>query len=276
MKPTETDLRKLLTDHAHVRGGGEPPARLDVIVRRGRRIRRTRRTLAASTAAVLAVTALGLVNGLLAGPPQANVATVAQPPVDSAQVEPGPELPGTFIVKLGAKQFDLPLLRSQRFETMGVARTVAFSPTSFSTGYKVVCDDPQAWVVTSGKTKSGEPSGTAGRCGAGGGGHHDELSAPSDWLKRPQSMRVWVFPADAPVQKVAEAVTGCPPSTKSKGCDESAQSVALFHPEVLERLSAEVRERPGRWAVGIYDRPAETDSISDDKPSAVSSSVPTP
>lgn len=266
MTPTETDLRKLLADHAL---GGEPSARLDTIVRRAHRIRRTRRALTAGTAAVLAVTVAGLVNGLLTGSPRANVATAAQPPADSAQVEPGPKLPDKFTVILGAKKFDLPLLQSQRFETMGVARTVKFSPTSFSTGFKVVCDDPQAWVVTSGKLKGGERGGSVGRCGdSSGGQHHDELSAPSDWLKRPQSMQIWVFPADAPVQKVAKAV-GCRPITKSSGCDETAESEALTRPEVLERLSAEVGERPGRWAFGIYDRPEETTSVPSGQPSAV-------
>ncbi|WP_188188705.1 hypothetical protein [Nonomuraea sp. SYSU D8015] len=269
MRHTETDLRRLLTDQAHRQGGGEPSVRLDAIVRRGRRLRRTRRALTAGTAVVLAVTAVGLVNGLLPRSPRANVATAAQPPVNSAQIEPGPKLPDMFNVRLGAVEFDLPLIHSQRFETMGVARTVTFSPSSFSTGYKVVCDDPRAWVVTAGKLKGGERGGGVGRCGDSAGGHHDERSAPSDWLKRPQSMQVWVFPADAPVKKVAKAVTGCPSAIKSRGCDEAAQSRALFDPEVLERLSAEVGERPGRWAVGIYDRPAGTDSVPNGEPTAV-------
>ncbi|MGN9836726.1 hypothetical protein ACTMTI_01255 [Nonomuraea sp. H19] len=254
MKRTESDLRTVLTEHAD---GGESPAHLDAIVRRGRRMRRNRRAVTAGTAVAFAVIAAGLVNGLL---PRVDKATVAQPPVDSARVEPGPQLPDRFMVRLGAEEFDLPLLHSERFETMGVARTVTFSPTSFSTGYRVVCDDPRAWVVTSGKGKGGELIGAVVRCGRSTGGHHDERSAPTGWLKRPQSMRIWVFPADAPVRKVVKAVTGCPPIQKSRGCDEAAQSRGLMRPEVLERLSAEVGERPGRWAVGIYDRPAGTTS----------------
>ncbi|GAA3473276.1 sigma factor [Nonomuraea roseola] len=192
-----------------------------------------------------------------AGPPGPGETSVAQRPVDSAQVEPGPKLPERFPVVLGAVKFDLSLIDSQRFETMGVARTVTFTPTSLSTGHTVVCDDPQAWVVIRGKLKGGEMGGSAGRCGESVGGHHDRLSAPSGWLKRPQSLQVWVFPADAPVREVAEAVTGCRPLVKSKGCDETALSRELMNPEVRERLSAKVGEVPGRWAVGIYDRPGK-------------------
>ncbi|GGP17486.1 hypothetical protein LDL08_43060 [Nonomuraea glycinis] len=269
MRSTENDLRQLLNEHAQEKSAGEPPAHLDAIVRRGRRIGRTRRAVAAGATVAVVVTAAGLMNGLLIGSPSADVATLAQSPADSAQVEPGPKLPEKFSVVLGAERFDLPLIHSQRFETMGVARTVTFSPTSFSTGQKVVCDDPQAWVVTAQRLKSGELGGSAGRCESSVSSHHDRLSAPSDWLKRPQSLQVWVFPADAPVRQVAEVVTGCPQTPVSKGCDESAQSQALMRPEVRERLSAEVGERPGRWAVGVYDRPAQTTSGPSGAPSTV-------
>ncbi|MDR8410446.1 hypothetical protein MTP10_17090 [Nonomuraea sp. 3-1Str] len=259
MRHTESDLRDFLAEHARHRTGGEPSPQLDAIVRRGRRMRRTRRAATAVTATALAVTAAGLVNGLVAGPPRAQHAAVAQRPVDMAQVKTGPELPGEFHVVLGAEEYDLPLLHSERFATTGVGRTVTFAPTSFSTGYKVVCDDPRAWVVTVLPLKGGETGGTAGRCTGRGGGHHDELSAPSGWLKGPQSLQVWVFPADAPVREAAKALTDCRPApeSRSKGCDdESVQARALMRPRVRERLSALVGERPGRWAVGVYDRPA--------------------
>jgi hypothetical protein len=104
------------------------------------------------------------------------------------------------------------------------------------------------------------------------GGHHDQLSAPTDWLKKPQSLQIWVFPADAPIREVAKAVTDCKPTPKSKSTecddDESTASWALRRPEVLERLSAEVGERPGNWAVGVYDRPAGAESVPTGEPSA--------
>ncbi|GAA5068786.1 hypothetical protein HNP84_009065 [Thermocatellispora tengchongensis] len=257
MTYTESDLRRLLTERVREQDGGEPSAHLDAIVRRGRRTRRTRRAMAAGGALALAVAAAGLMNVLPAAQPGTGETAAAQQRADSARVERGPELPETYAVVLGAERFDLALIHSRHFETMGVAQKVTFSPSTFSTGYKVVCDDPRAWVVTVERLKGGEPGGTAGRCDSSVGGHHDRLSAPSDWLKRPQSLQVWVFPADAPVREVAEAVTGCPVTPVSKDCDEKAQSQALMRPEVRERLSAQLGERPGRWAVGVYDRPAE-------------------
>ncbi|GAA2996206.1 hypothetical protein [Streptosporangium longisporum] len=268
MRHTESELRKLLTEHGGERAHHGPSVHLDAIVKRGRRTRRIRRAVTGGTAAAFAVAAVGLVNGLLTGPSGMAETMVAQRSADSAQVDPGPKLPEKFPVVLGANKFDLPLIHSQRFKTEGVTRTVTFTPSSFFTGYKVVCDDPRAWVVTSHQLKSGEGGGTAGRCREGVGGHHDRLSAPSDWLKRPQSMQVWVFPADAPVKEVAKAVTGCRPIWKSKGCDETAQSRELMHPEVRERLLAEIGEQPGGWAVGIYDRSATAEPAPNGEPPA--------
>ncbi|MGW0806172.1 hypothetical protein [Nonomuraea sp. NPDC002799] len=251
MRPTESNLRTLLEKHAHHATGREPVPHLDAIIRRGRRTRRARRAL--SVGAALAVTATAAV--LLTGPVRTDRAVVAQPP-SSARVEAAPALPESFPVVLGAERFSLSLIHSQRFNTTGVDRTVTFTPASVSTGYKVVCGDPQAWVVVSSPLKSGEPGGTSGRCGDGVGGHHDRLSAPSGWLKGPHAIQVWVFPSDAPVVRVAEELGRCLRFTKSATCDERAAGAALSHPDVLERLSAEVGERPGEWAVGIYDRPA--------------------
>ncbi|GAA4180426.1 hypothetical protein GCM10022252_03250 [Streptosporangium oxazolinicum] len=274
MRHTESDLRKLLTEHGGERAHHGPAVHLDAIVKRGRRTRRIRRAVIAGTAAVFAVAAVGLVNGPLTGPSGRAETTVAQRPVDSVQVDPGPELPEEFPVVLGAEKIDLPLIHSQRFETEGVTWTVTFTPSSTSTGYKVVCTDPRAWVVIAQQLKSGEPGGTVGRCKDSVGGQHDRLSAPSNWLKRPQSLQVWVFPADAPVGEVAKAVTGCEPIRKSKGCDEAAQSYALKSPKVRERLLAEIGEQPGRWAVGIYDRPAPAEPVPNGEPPTKSTSTP--
>ncbi|MFC5821313.1 hypothetical protein [Nonomuraea harbinensis] len=260
MTHSTSDLERLLNERGQERAGGGPTAHLDRIIRRGRRIRRARRAVAAGGTLAIAVVAAGLVNGLLAGASRPDRSTVAQSPADSAQVKPAVKLPESFHVVLGGKNFYLPLLRSERFTTTGAAKTVTFTPASYYTGYKVVCDDPRAWVVIQTKLKSGEIGGTSGRCDPPSGGHHDKLSAPADWLKRPQSLKVWVFPADAPVREVAQAVAGCPLTPKSKECDDEAAAHALMRPEVLERLSSEVGERPGSWAVGVYDRPSPTPS----------------
>ncbi|WP_043628651.1 hypothetical protein [Nonomuraea candida] len=245
MRHEESDLRELLTVRAEA---GQPSVSLDAIVRRGRRIRRKRRALASGVAA--AVAAVVLVNGL----PRTEGPPVAAEPPDSAVVDQGPELPATFPVRLGGTRVDLTLAHPFRFDTVGATWTVIFEPTSHWTSYRVVCDDPRAWVVTSQRLKGGETGGTAARCDGLLGGHHDKLSTPSDWLRRPQSIRVWVFPADAPVREVAQEVTGCP--SPAGECDESAQEQALMNADVRERLLARVGERPGNWAIGIYDRPA--------------------
>ncbi|MEV0383197.1 hypothetical protein [Nonomuraea sp. NPDC050643] len=255
MRHTETDLRRFLTEHSQARDHGEPPAHLDAIVRRGRRIRRTRRMLTAGATLACAVAAVGLANSLLIGP-QAIPSVAAQPPVDSAEVvEPGPKPPEEFQVVLGATKFAMPLLDSQRFDTMGAAQTVTFTPASHDTGFKVVCDDPEAWVVLQQRLKNGEQGGSSGRCKDGVGGHGDEKSVPSDWLEGPQSMKVWVFPADAPVEEVVKDTVACPKGMKE--CAEHIVTWGLSQPKVLERLSEEIGERPGRWAVGIYDRPVK-------------------
>ncbi|MED7923877.1 hypothetical protein SMD20_06525 [Nonomuraea sp. LP-02] len=249
MSHTESDLRALLDERGHHPAGGEPAASLDAIVRRGRRIRRGRRALAAGGALAAAVTlAFALPVIRQEAPP---VSMTARQPADTARMDRAPEPPASYQVVLFTERFELPLIHAERFSTVGVPRTVTFSPASVYTGYKVVCADPRAWVVTFIDTKGGEPGGTSGRCGKGGGGHHDGLSAPSGWLKRPQSLETWVFPADAPIRKVMESIAGC----DRTGCDETDQARALRDPEVRDRLAAEVGEQPGAWAVGVYDAP---------------------
>jgi hypothetical protein len=259
MRYTESDLRTLLDEHGRERAGREPAAPLDAIVRRGRRMRRTRRAVTAGAGVAFTVAAVALGTGLLTGRPEADRTTVAARPADSARPAQWPKLPDRFPVVLGAEKFDLRPIYAGRFETVGGGQTLTFTPTSYSTGIKVACADPRAWVVVAMPLKGGETGGTAGRCGESVGGHHDRLSAPSGWLKRPQSIRIWVFPADTPIREVA-----C--RKMSEECDESAQGRALLRPEVRDRLSAIVGEQPGRWTAGIYDRAGKHPSAPDGEP----------
>ncbi|MFI6921291.1 hypothetical protein ACIBIZ_15150 [Nonomuraea spiralis] len=269
MRHTESNLRTLLDTYAHDATGREPVPHLDAILRRGRRIRRARRSLNVGVLAVATAAAV-----MLTGPDRTDQAAVAQPP-SSARIETPPELPEKFLVVRGAERFTLPLIHSQRFGTTGGRRTVTFTPTSVSTGYKVVCADPRAWVVVRISLKGGESGGTSGRCGAGMGGHQDRLSAPAKWLKGRQTIQVWVFPPDAPVAKVAEELGRCRAFTKTTDtCDEQAARASLPRPDVLERLSAEVGEQPGGWSVGVYDRPAADPTATSD-PAAVERGRPT-
>ncbi|MEV4295489.1 hypothetical protein [Microbispora rosea] len=258
MRHTESDLRTLLDERGRERAGGGPAAPVDAIVRRGRRMRRTRRAVTAGAAVAFTITAVALGNGLLTGRPGADRTTVAAQPTGSAQPARWPKLPDRFSVVLGAEKFDLRPIKAWRFETMGTGQTLTFTPTSYYTGYKVVCDDPRAWVVVALPLKGGETGGSAGRCGDSPGGHHDRLSAPSGWLRPGRSLRIWVFPSDAPVPKAA-----CPASVK---CDETAQGRALLRPEVRDQLSAVVGERPGRWTAAVYDRADKTSPLPDGEP----------
>ncbi|WP_169981992.1 hypothetical protein [Microbispora sp. H10836] len=264
MRHTESDLRTLLDEHGRAPAGREPAAPLDAIVRRGRRMRRTRRAMTAGAAVACTVAAVALGNAMLAGHPRADRTTVAAQPTGSVQAAAWPKLPDRFPVMLGAEKFDLRPIHAWRFETMSAGQTLTFTPTSSFTGIKVACDDPRAWVVVAMPLKGGETGGTTGRCGdSAGGGHHDRKSAPSGWLKGPQSIRIWVFPADAPVREAACRVV-------PKECDEPAlaEGRALRRPEVRDQLSAMVGERPGRWAAGIYDRAEEVPPAPDGEPLA--------
>ncbi|MET8861460.1 hypothetical protein ABZW11_00755 [Nonomuraea sp. NPDC004580] len=251
MRHTESELEWLLDERSR---SAPPSPDLGAIVRRGRRIRRGRR--AASAGAALAVAAAVLMYGL---PPAPSPAPVARRPTDTVSLQPELPLPETFRVKLGDKDFTLPLLHAERYATMGVPRTVTFSPTSKDTAHLVVCDDPRAWVVTRSRLKGGEMGGGAGRCGKGSGGHHDKLSVPEGWLERPQKMQIWVFPADAPIERVTAEVKACTRDMSESGCAVLRRKPPLLFEEVVERLAAEVGERPGRWAVGIYDRAEESE-----------------
>ncbi|WP_182901212.1 hypothetical protein [Microbispora sp. H10830] len=259
MRYTESDLRTLLDEHGRERDGGEPAAPLDAIVRRGRRMRRTRRAATAGAAVAFTVAAFALGNGLLTGRSGADRTTVAARPTGSAQPARWPKLPDRFPVVLGAEKFDLRPIYTGRFETVGAGQRLTFTPTSYSTAIKVACDDPRAWVVVAMPLKGGETGGSAGRCGESVGGHHDRKSAPSGWLKRPQSIQVWVFPADAPIREVA-----C--RKMPEECDESAQGRALLRPEVRDQLSAMAGGQPGRWTAAIYDRAGKRPPLPDGAP----------
>lgn len=61
---------------------------------------------------------------------------------------------------------------------------------------------------------------------------------PSGWLEGPQTVEVWVFPADAPVKEVAKGVKNAPTcSGVTQSCEENSGSWALTRDEVRERLS---------------------------------------
>ncbi|GGK77377.1 hypothetical protein Sme01_43180 [Sphaerisporangium melleum] len=239
---TEEDLRAALSegvraDHPDVPG----------IVRRGRRIRRRR-----TAGVALAVTAVAVAAVLLAGP-GANLATLDQGPVTQAThatIAPPGGLPPR-------NEVDAPLIKTAVFDTMVTGATITFRPVSPFTSLTVVCADPRAWVAVT------SPNGGAGltRCSPGGfTTMFDRLSIVDDWLTRPQRMHVWVFPADTPIAegrrgRAGSSYDGCVVADESTGrCDGEYLPAVLLKPGYLEKLAAELGPRPGRWAIGIYDR----------------------
>jgi hypothetical protein len=259
MRHTEAELTQVLADRA----SGDPGAPdLAEIMRRGRRYRR-RRGMAASLAVAAAVTATIVTVTSLAMPAQAP-----PPPAtghdDSVTIASGVRLPKTFEL-VGENLPPMPLIRSERFDTTGPIRTISYTPKSAHTGYVVVCEDPRAWVVLRSKELHGVYSGSTYRCGRG-----NPLHAPGVGSHGPQTMEVAVLPADAPIREPGEIRqspdgdgTGRPrtatpecPRYSVKKCGGKYSSSSLQREGALERVRDEIGERPGAWAIGIYDSTA--------------------
>lgn len=83
--------------------------------------------------------------------------------------------------------------------------------------------------------------------------HSPESAGPS-WVGREQTYTVWPVPPGARRISLAEA--------KRRGCaprDDRGVRCGDVHlvPEFgSSKELIELRKRPGRWAVGVYDRPA--------------------
>lgn len=259
MKHTESELTQVLADRAPGDFGAPDFA---AITRRGRRYRR-RRGMAAALTVAAAVTATIVTVTSLAMPAQ-NPPPAATGHDGSPAVAPSVRLPETFEL-IGEKLPPMPLIRSERFDTTGPIRTISYTPKSAHTGYVVVCEDPQAWVVLRTKEHHGIYSGSAFRCGRG-----DPRHAPGVGLHGPQTMEVAVLPADAPIREPGEIRqspdgdgTGRPrtftpecPRNSLKKCGGKYSASMLLRKGVLERVRDEIGERPGRWAIGIYDSAA--------------------
>jgi len=185
MSYTERELRAALAEDRL-----DGPVDIDGIVRRGRRIRRRRR-IAAAALAVAPVVTLAAV--LWPGPWAVDQAD-RRDGTDQVATEPGPppELPREVKTSRGAVA---PLIAWDGRAEMGTGVTVRFRPGSVHTAYRVVCAGRTAFVVI--RTPVG---GTLSRCDeAGGSTEEDERSVRADWLTRPQTVSVWVLPANVPI-----------------------------------------------------------------------------
>ncbi|MFI6508092.1 hypothetical protein ACIBCT_10845 [Streptosporangium sp. NPDC050855] len=258
---TENDLRTVFADHS--KDGPVPPPRLELIVRRGRRARLRRR---AATGAVLTGAAVAVVGvGGFLPDVNRNVSGPASGLSSRATISAEPSVTIT-----GMRGETLALIHSETHRTMGAPVTVVYRPTSVNTGYSIRCTDPKVWVLTQ-QVRTGEAS--LGRCNGSGDGpdsQHDELSVAPRWLDEPQNLKIWVFPADAPIAEgtwktdgtpnpdypIYDPYAPCKKVNRKLGlCDgKFIQDVVHIKPE---RLAAVVKRRQGEpWTVKVYDRPA--------------------
>ncbi|MET8156277.1 hypothetical protein ABZT47_07875 [Sphaerisporangium sp. NPDC005289] len=239
---TEADLRAALADDLHA-GLPDVPG----IVERGRRIRRRRTASALTLAGVVTATA-----AVLIARPELVPAAVDRTPVTAVSIAPPDGLPAT-------NDLDGPLITAAVSTTMVTGREITFRPLSTSTSFKIVCDDPMAWVAI----RTSDSGMMTGRCGRDGiGDFFSSDSVPSDWLDRPQRLTVWVFPADTPIidhrlrMNQSEMYAGCKVVDDSVGrCDGGYLAQVLILPGRVEKLATQIAPRPGRWAIGVYDRP---------------------
>lgn len=103
---------------------------------------------------------------------------------------------------------------------------------------RVVCKEPRAWVVASGR---GE--GSVGRCGDG------------VWTTviggSPGKVRVWVFPPDAAITEADPRA--CTIYDADAGtCDGRYRAADLLRYDVALELAADLGAKPGSWRAGVY------------------------
>ncbi|MDF5751894.1 hypothetical protein [Spongiactinospora sp. TRM90649] len=261
MRHTEGNLRALLDERASGDRGGAPD--IEAIVRRGHRLRRGR-YLASAVLAGVAVASVAGVTGLMAN---GTAAPVAVGPMSSAKITtPAPDLrlPPTMdvVVKTtirDAKIRWVPLIEQRRSTTAGKA-AMTFRPSSVDTGFTLLCSDPRAWVLTRYERTGEAPSGGISRCGDHMSWDFNERRVSRDWLKKPQSLKLWVFPADAPINPTdlvdGEVLKVCAlgKAGEAQRCDPTI-SGDFRDVGLADRLAAQFGERPLSWAVGIYDAP---------------------
>ena len=238
---TEDDLRVVFAEHS-VREDGRAPL-VSEIRRRGARTRMRRRVTAGAAlagAAAAVVTLAGVVvpwsGGNPADPAASSTARVLTPtgPPQTVDGLHGP----------------VSLIFSQVYRAVGEGVRVTFRPTSVYTGLAIKCADPEVWLLVR-DTKATWSD--FSRCGARGSGldiQYNEKSVTPDWLRAPQTLEIWVFPADTPI-------TGSPTCTladrREGRCDRSWDRETV--PKMPERVAAELGPQKGStWTVGIYDK----------------------
>ncbi|MEU4228549.1 hypothetical protein AB0F17_30015 [Nonomuraea sp. NPDC026600] len=234
---TEDDLRVVFAEHS-AREDGRAPL-VSEIRRQGTRTRLRRRVTAGAAlagAAAAVVTLAGVVVPRLGDPTAGS----------TAHVLTAAGLPQTVT----SPQGPLSLLFGQTYQAVGERVRVTYRPTSVYTGFAIKCADPKVWLLVRDAQATWS---NFGRCGVRGSGldiQQHETSVTPDWLRAPQTLEIWVFPADTPIS----GSPGCTLADRREGrCDRSWDREVV--PKMPERVAAELGPQQGStWTVGIYDK----------------------
>ncbi|MFC7645621.1 hypothetical protein ACFQX6_37155 [Streptosporangium lutulentum] len=216
MSHTEHDLKETLAEHSE--GGGGGTARLEEIIARGRRIRRRRRWAATGTA----VAALAVVAVLTPVPLPGGGVTDARIAAEVREPE------GEGVRLAGA-----------RFENVGKAETISFTPRSDRTSYRVSCAGPVQAFVRFGDQIDHSRCGNEqalGRHAIGRlEGTKEGITAKVEVFTVPDSQ----VPADITAEKELSS-------------------------EDFDRVLAQARTGSGLWEIAIHDGGVSTRSCSPD------------
>ncbi|TDD22580.1 hypothetical protein [Nonomuraea diastatica] len=237
---TEDDLRAVFAENS-VREVGSPP-RVSEIRRRGTRARR--RVMAGAAVAALAgatATAVPLTGAMVAWSGEAATGV-------PARFQAGVELPRTLESRYGP----VSLIFGQTYQSVGEKVRITFRPTSGHTGVALRCADPEAWVLVRDTRGTWDDLAPCVRLGQGLQVQYDERSVTPDWLRAPQSLEVWVFPADAPIGSPTQADRCALADRRAGTCDGQWDREAIT--AMPERLAAETGPRRGLWSIGVYDQ----------------------
>ncbi|MEV4895938.1 hypothetical protein AB0K48_41895 [Nonomuraea sp. NPDC055795] len=226
---TEDDLRALLDERTAP--APERPTDMTQIVRRGRRMLMIRWGMSAVLAGAAALVAFLLIPGQSPNPVPVAAATPSGTPSRTVEREPS--------LTLGGKDRSAALYSDKS----AVGHDLKLTPKSSTV--EVRCEEPGAWVVLSFK---GGTAGDGATAPCAGNGTRFELAGKAT------SVRVWVFPAHAPV--VDRPLKDCVLADKEKGlCDGRYAAAELIRYDVALSLAADLGVQPGAWSAGVYDRP---------------------
>ncbi|GAA3261280.1 hypothetical protein [Nonomuraea helvata] len=238
---TEDDLRAVFAENSVREDGPAPLVR--EIRRRGTRTRLRRRVAAGAAVAAAAAAVVSLAGAPWPGGNHGEPATGV-----TAHFLKGVELPQTVESMYGP----VSLISGQSYQSVGERVRVTFRPTSVHTGIAIRCANPKSWVLIRDVKGTWHDLTPCARLGQGLEVQFREEGVTPDWLRAPQDLEVWVFPADAPIGSAGLADKCALADRRAGKCDGPWDREAIT--AMPERLAAETGPQRGLWSVGIYDQ----------------------